>query len=222
MKLRELIFAENKINIFRIDENEDFDSEEFLDWILHPIEAKTLSADAIGNDNLDGYFIIKAIWVKVNGDLEDCYINVVMPERISEEVYIKQSDEIIRKWKHEVGEVVSAVAIEGFGVYELFYSRINPEIGLRVLRNGLKFANKKAAIAEDLAYILRDEGRNLESIEAFTTVIENEDSRYGMPSQFTFAERAELFKNTGNFERAAEDLKKSEELAKVFKKSINN
>lgn len=220
MKLRELLFVNDKIKIFQVDENNDLDSEEFLDWILQPIEAETLSEEDVEGDNLDGYFILKAIWVKENDELENCYIAVSLPERISEEVFLRENDKIVRKWIHEVGEIVPAVAIEEYGLYELFYSRINPEIGIKILREGLKTAKKKAPLADDLAYILRDEERIFEAIEAFTIAIEEGDESDGVPNQYTFEERAGLFEKTGNFEKAAEDLKKSKELAERFKRSL--
>ena len=222
MKLRELLFADDEIKTFQVDENNDLDSAEFSDWFLQPLEsAETLSAEAFESEYLDGYFIVKAIWVKENGELENCYLTVAMPERISEEVFIKLNDKIVRKWIYEVGEVVPAVAIEGFGNYELFYSKMNPEIGIKVLREGLKAAKNKAPVAEDLAYILRDEGRIPEAIEAFTMVIDEGDKRNGIPNQYTFEERAGLFEKIGNFEKAAEDLKRSKQSAEDFKNSID-
>ncbi len=189
MKLSELLFEDNKFLIFQIGEKNNFESEEFWDWILLPIESKTLSAESINNDILDGYFIIKARWIKEYGEVENCYINITMPERISDEVYIKRDNKIIRLPSYELrGEFVPSVSIEGFGVYELFYSKLQPEIGIQVLRDGLISATKKAAIAGDLAYILRDEGRHSEAIEAFTMVIEEENSEYAMPNEATFAE----------------------------------
>ena len=222
MRLKEALFRQSEINIFRVDQENDFASKGFLDWILHPIQAKTLSAKDCPDNVLDGYFIIKAIWIKENGELQDCYLDLTMPERISEEVFLLRDNEIIRQPNYKTGEVVPAVAIEGFGVYELFYSRINPEIGIQVLREGLKNAGQKVPIAEDLAYILRDEDRHSEAIEAFTIVIENEDSQYGMPNEFTFSERARLYEILGDFEKASADLRKSEEIADEFRKSMNN
>ena len=71
-------------------------------------------------------------------------------------------------------DVVPALACEGYGNYELYYSSSNPQIGIEVLRKGIHSAIDKSAPAEDLGYICRDEGQIKEAIEAFTIAL-NED-----------------------------------------------
>src|SRR5258708_19541219 len=89
------------------------------------------------------------------------------------------------------------VKISGVGVYELFYSKKRPEVGIEVLQGGLRSSAKKAAIAEDLGYILRDERRFQEAAEAFEIAVEEGPSSY-----FIYGELAGCYGETGNKELA--------------------
>lgn len=205
MKLREALFQQKDVPIYQFDS----DDENFLNWNVEPIYASTLAAEHVRDGFLDGFFIIKAILILKGGQLQDCYMDVSMPERINDYVYVLAGGEIIQTYRYQLeGEVVPAVAIEGHGVYELFYSKLKPEVGLNVLREGLRDAKKKGHIAEDMAYIFRDENRHLEAIEAFTTVIAE-----GMADEYTYWERAALLERIGDLAGAAADLEKAQSLA---------
>lgn len=209
MILGTTLFAPADFNIFRIGETADFESDDFLNWPLEPLYGATLSEDhSLVEGVLDGYFVVKAIHITGVGQAEDCYINLTAPERISDYVFLHRDGKIIRRYIHEAeGEVIAAVGVECQGLYELFYSRKEPDIGLGVLRNALKLAKKRAPIAEDMAYILRDEDRIDEAIEAFTIVIEE-----GEPNEFTFSERADLYEKIGDLEKARLDHQRSQEM----------
>lgn len=202
MKLREALFQQKAVPIYQVNS----DDENFLNWNVEPIYASTLAAEYVRDGLLDGFFIIKAILILKEGELQDCYMDVSMPERINDYVYVLASGEIIQTYSYQLeGEVIPAVAIEGHGVYELFYSRLNPEVGLNVLREGLRDATKKGHIAEDMAYIFRDENRHLEAIEAFNTVIAE-----GIANEYTYWERAALLESIGDLAGAADDLEKAQ------------
>jgi tetratricopeptide (TPR) repeat protein len=206
MKLKQALFQMPDVSIFQVDA----DDGSFLNWKVEPIIAPTLAANYVRDKILDGLFILKAVHISAEGKLEDCYLDVVMPERISETAYLQREGEIIEiKSYNAGGEIIPTVAIEGFGLYELFYSRLQPEIGLSVLRNGLKVAKQKGYIAEDMAYILRDENRKLEAIEAFDIVIAE-----GEPNEYTYLERAGLLEETGDLAGAIRDR---EEAARIVK-----
>jgi hypothetical protein len=208
MRLSDSLFALPEVQIFRIDDT-DFDSDDFLAWSLTPLVGKTLCEEHSDIDGvLDGYFVLKAVWLKPNGETESCYINITTPERIADWAFFLVDPTVVRTPIHQVeGEIVSAVAIECTGDYELFYSRTRPQIGIEILREGLKEAKNRAPIAEDLAYILRDENRHAESIAAFSIVIEE-----GNPNEYTFAERAALHQAVGNLGQADLDAEKSRKL----------
>lgn len=194
------------VSIFQVD----WDDGSFLDWEVEPIIAPTLAGDYVRDKILDGLFILKAVHISTEGELQDCYLDVVMPERISETAYFHTDEEIVEIMSHKVsGEVIPMVAIEGFGVYDLFYSRLKPEIGLSVLRNAVKVARQKSYIAEDMAYILRDENRKLEAIEAFDIVIAE-----GEPNEYSYLERAGLREETGDLAGAIRDREAASRIAK--------
>jgi tetratricopeptide (TPR) repeat protein len=116
-------------------------------------------------------------------------MDLTMPERISDYAYFVNSGAVERRYLHECnGEVICAVPIDGLGVYDLFYSRTEPELGLSVLRDGFERANRKTFIAEDLGYILRDEGRLEEAIQAFRVA-----ASAGPSSNFIYLELANLY-----------------------------
>jgi tetratricopeptide (TPR) repeat protein len=198
MKLRESLFGAESSSIYRVDSSD----ANFLNWNLEPIQTPTLR-------DHDGFFILKGLLVRTSVEPEPCYIDLSMPERISDYVYVSDGKTIRQCYRHELtsSEVVSTIAVEGFGVYELFYSKINPEAGIKVLREGLALALDKTAIAEDLGYILRDEKRIEEAIEAFSIAI-----RSGPSSYFVFIERARLFESLGRQPEADADWKSLEQM----------
>ena len=179
--------------IFRVDSAGD----EFQNWNLEPISTSTLRES-------DGFFLVRGCIIRDVIETESCFIDLCMPERVSSYVYVVAETGVTRSYHYELNgaEVVSAVAVESFGDYELFYSRKQPNVGINVLRKGLAAAVNKAAIANDLGYLLRDENRFNESIEAFSITIQA-----GPPSEFTLIERAKLLDAVGKRTEAEADWK---------------
>jgi tetratricopeptide (TPR) repeat protein len=220
MKFTEALLSFPEVAIFQIeiepDEYYEFDKpdekEDFDYWDAAPINADILSAEFVRDKILDGYFVLKALFIPNEGELRSCYIDVTMPERISERVFFKIENQIKSKYhaylegKQLKGKIIPIAAIDGFGLYELFYSKKNPEIGLEVLRNGLKISKRKKYIALDLAYILRDENRYEEAIEAFSIAITE-----GADNEYCFIERAGLFEKIGDRENAEKDKSSAKE-----------
>jgi tetratricopeptide (TPR) repeat protein len=123
------------------------------------------------------------------------------PER-NAEIIIKRN--IIRKTKVESiydqkETIIPAVASECSGNYELFYAKKNPQIGIDILKEGLNKSANKNVISEDLGYILRDEGRTEEAIEAFKI-----SEEFGPSSEYTFWELSELYGEIGQMEKQIE------------------
>lgn len=189
MKLSHALIEKDDTGIFRIEDSEKFDSENFMEWDLTPIETNVLFEE-------DGFFILRAFQITGPDEKIDCFIDLTMPERIVDYAYFMNSGTVVRKYPHECdGDVICAVPIDGYGVYDLFYSKIQPEIGLAVLRRGLELTSRKAFIAEDLGYILRDEGHLEEAIQAFSISASEEPSSY-----FIYHELAELYEQMGQTE----------------------
>lgn len=169
------------------------ESDDIRDWKLYPIDAPVLRESEISE-----FFIVKAKHLLPNGVICDCYLDLCLPERVSDYAYFPRGGEIEYRYRHECdGEVICAVPIDCFGDYELFYSRIAPDVGIHILREGLRVSPHKQYIAEDLGYILRDERRFAEAAEAFQLAANGEPS-----SPFIYGELASCYEEIGNVAKA--------------------
>jgi hypothetical protein len=184
MRLQDAIKVYPEVRVFHVRSS---DNDQTSEWDVEVSDAKVLSQK-------DGFFILKAKNILPDGSVRDCYIDVSMPERISDYVYRIHEGCLAACYHHELeGEVVCAVPICSFGIYELFYSRKLPDIGIEILKGGLKATDKRAAIAEDLGYILRDERRFREAAEAFEIAAQEGPSSY-----FIFGELAGCYDELGD------------------------
>ena len=177
------IFQEPDTKIFLVINQDD---ENELNWIIEPTQYEIIPDD-------DNTFIVKAFLIE-NNNVTDCFICITLPERIAEIVILKDSEnntKIEYLYKLE-SSVIPQVAAECYGNYELYYAKENEEIGINVLKNGLKIAKNISTVAEDLGYILRDENRIHEAIEAFKISEVNINS-----SPSTYYELSELYRELG-------------------------
>ncbi|MBI1837648.1 MAG: tetratricopeptide repeat protein [Flavobacteriia bacterium] len=183
IKLRD-IYQDKLTKIFRVI-NQDFDNE--LDFEIIPTEFETIPDEV-------GYFIIRALEVKKK-KINECFMDINTPERISDIVIKKRflrNIKISEYYNYE-GTVIPAVASNCFGVYDLYYSKENPLIGIDVLINGLEKGLNKEIVYGDLGYILRDENRNEEAIEAFKKSIE-----HGSNNPYSYLELSHLYERLGD------------------------
>ena len=189
MKLRD-IYKDGLTKVFIVTEQDD-DNE--LNWTVEPTDYELIPEE-------ENYYFVKAYEVSQNGKT-DCYIGVMTPERIAE-VVIKQNSygqtEIESIYDQEKS-IIPAIASDCFGDYELFYSKENPQLGIDILKSAITKATNKNVVAEDLGYILRDEGRVKEAIEAFKISEEN-----GPSSEYTFLELAGLYEQLGQLDKQTE------------------
>ena len=189
MKLRH-IYKDGLTKVFIVTEQDD-DNE--LNWTVDPTDYELIPEE-------ENYYFVKAYEVSQNGKT-DCYIGVMTPERIAE-VVIKQNSngqtEIESIYDQEKS-IIPAIASDCFGDYELFYSKENPQLGIDILKSAITKATNKNVVAEDLGYILRDEGRVKEAIEAFKISEEN-----GPSSEYTFLELAGLYEQLGQLDKQTE------------------
>ncbi|MBI9051645.1 MAG: hypothetical protein JEZ00_19635 [Anaerolineaceae bacterium] len=181
----ELIQALNDfpdIKIFRIES----DNDELAKWDVEPIDSPILLES-------DDYYLVKAKNILPDGKVINCYMDICLPERINDCAYFFDGEGIEKNYSYDVeGEVICAVPIDCFGIYELFYSKVNPEVGIDVLKAGLLVSQQKHIIAEDIGYILRDEGRFTEAAEMFQISVDEGPSSY-----FIFGELAECYQEIG-------------------------
>jgi hypothetical protein len=173
-------------NYFRVQDSEPSDPHE---WELEP-----LSVDLLSNTESDGYHVIKALNILPDGTTRECYIDMNLPERISDYAFFVDKGAFRFGYWHDFpGQFIPSTALDCFGVYELFYSRARPDLGIDILKRGLAIAKRKGYIAEDLGYILRDEGQLREAIDMFKISIEEGPSSY-----FIYTEVAGAYADLGD------------------------
>jgi tetratricopeptide (TPR) repeat protein len=183
MKVKD-IFADSKVKIFVVTNQSD---ENELNWEIEPTDFELLPDD-------ENTYFVKAFQV-MSDNTTDCFLGIITPERIAETVIRKTANgKTVAESIYDMeSPVIPAVASNCFGDYELYYAQENPQTGIDVLRNGLDKAKNKNVVAEDLGYILSDERRFEESIEAFKISEENEPS-----SEYTYWELSRLYEELGN------------------------
>lgn len=187
MKLLEAI----KFSKFSILEIINDDEDNPSNWDVEPVDSQILNSR-------DGYFIVKAKNILPSKEIVECYIDLTLPERISDYAYFYDGKTIQYDYLHEFkGDIICAVPIENYGNYELFYSKIKPEVGINTLKNALDILQSKSAIVEDLGYILRDESRYKEASEMFQISANSKPSSY-----FIYGELADCYKQIGDNEKA--------------------
>lgn len=189
MKLND-IYKNIITEIFIVTEQDD---DNKLNWTIKATDFELIPEE-------ENYYFVKAFEVSEN-DKTDCYIGIMTPERIAE-IVIKQYSNGKTKVESiydQEKSIIPAIASECFGDYELFYAKENPQIGIDILKSALTKATNKYVVAEDLGYILRDEGRIAEAIEAFKISEKN-----GPSSKYTFWELAGLYEQLGQIDKQTE------------------
>lgn len=189
MKLKDIFRKELQAKIFTVI---DDDNDNPLNWTIKPIDLLVIPSK-------EGHFIVAAKQVTVDKTV-DCFIDLIMPERISEIVIkLNKGKAVAEDTYDQEATVIPSVACDGFGNYELYYAKESPQVGINVLKDCLTKSKEKTAIAEDLGYIFRDEERFEEAIEAFK-ISENSTPS----SQFIYHELSQLYGHLGQKEKQLE------------------
>lgn len=175
------IFTESGCSIFVVIDDGD---EDEMEWLLSTTDFELLPDD-------ENVYIVRAIQVLKN-EATECFISIVTPERIAETVVINSGNEILLDSFME-GTFIPSIASECFGNYELYYAKENPQIGIDVLKAALPKAVNKNVVAEDLGYILRDEGQIEQAIEAFLI-----SESAGPSSEYVYFELSGLYAKLGD------------------------
>jgi tetratricopeptide (TPR) repeat protein len=190
MRLVDALTQHPDVPVFAILES---DADDISEWDVKPLNASVLTE----SDEHD-FFIVKAKNILSDGTVADCYIDIRLPERISDYAYFLRGDRVDFRYHHECdGDIICAVPIDCFGIYKLFYSKTSPDIGIEILKHGLRVSPHKTYIAEDLGYILRDESRFAEAAEMFQIAVDAEPSSY-----FIYGELADCYDKIGQTEQA--------------------
>ena len=188
MKLIKALAHYPEIHIFRVVEQSN---DNQTNWEVEPLDWVVLQES-------EGFYIVKAKHILPNGIIQDCYIDISLPERINDYAYFGDGRSLKVYYPYELeGDIICAVPIDCFGVYTLFYSKINPDIGIEILKKGLTISSRKAIIAEDLGYILRDEDRFSEAAEMLQISTDETPS-----STYIYGELAACYAKIGETEKA--------------------
>lgn len=157
-------------------------------------ELEALETDLLSDSDADGLHVMKALNLLPDGSIRECYMDMNLPERINDYAFFLENGSLRFGYRHEFpGEILPAVALDCFGVYELFYSKKQPQLGIDILKRGLAIAGRKHYIAEDLGYIFRDERRFREAAEMFKIAVDEGPSCY-----FIYGELAGCYAELGD------------------------
>lgn len=191
MKIKDIVTKKTDINIFKVVKEK---SDNPLDWKIKTTKYKLIP-------DTETHCIVRAKMIDSDKNVSDCFINISLPERIADFVIYTTDNGLEFKGIYEMEkiDVIPAIASDAFGVYELYYSKNNPDIGIEILKQGLSLSEDPSVIAEDLGYILRDENRHQEAIDAFLI-----SERYGVSSEYIFREIRDLYINLNNKIKAEE------------------
>lgn len=191
------IFTSKQINLFVVTDKE---TNNPLEWEIAPTDFDLIP------DTENTYFV-KAKQVFAEKTI-DCFISIEVPERIVDYVIkpCHNGNTASESIYDQEYSIIPAVASNCFGNYELYYARENPQVGIDILKAGLPKAKQKNVVAEDLGYILSDENRIEEAIEAFLISEQNQPS-----SEFIYSELSELYRIIGASDKQSEYLIKYKE-----------
>ncbi len=146
------------------------DSDDINDWILKPLSYEKSVPE------LDDTFLIVQAINPQDKTSNKYFLDFSLPEIINDHVYIVKDNRLVQKDSYEIEGVIPNVAFEGFGNYELYYSKDNPQVGIDILKEGLKTAKNKTFIYATLGYIYRDEDKKDKAIDAFTQALNLDSS----------------------------------------------
>jgi hypothetical protein len=224
MLLGSSMFEDPDINIYMVDKDAWWDAQtdevifdaseedDYRHWVISPINTPILSAKTLGVDRLDGFFLVRGVIIpeSCEGVRAECFIGVAMPERIVDYTFVNIDGKIVEsslrtKW----GRAVPSIAIDETGNYELYHVPGCPDYGISVLRKGLESSGNSWPIVQDLAYILRDEHRRQEAVDAFSLLIEKEPDHL---LEYGYYERAWLYGLLGQHEAKERDEQMVESL----------
>jgi tetratricopeptide (TPR) repeat protein len=209
MKLTDAMFKEPWRAYQVVEDVVDDGPDNFKDWEVKPLSGPTLASEDVEGE-LQGLFIIAAQLVTAEAVPQPCYLDLVLPERIAEHHFRHDAGSVSKGRGRRLlnGTVIPSIGIEKFGNYTLFLAKENPSAGIDVLNNGMPNARHRDYLAYDLAFLLRDQKRYEEAIDAFSIVLEE-----GHPAEISailhtlYKERGQLHAAIGQLERAEADLR---------------
>jgi hypothetical protein len=151
MELKE-IFNNNNCNIYKVINF--YETENIENWKIEETDYQLIPES--NEDMYDAYFVIKA-FVVTDDKVEDCFIDICIPERISEFIFRMVDNKLIFENTIEKKlTTVPAMASEQYGDSELYFIKQNPQIGIDILKKGIQISKNSSAINDDLTYIYEE------------------------------------------------------------------
>ena len=177
--------------LFHFDEDiavliEDID-DDAGNWRLQKSNEKLIP-------NVDGLYFAKGIILSA-GATQPCFVGLITPERALEFVIVQTGEDTVEVLNVEdvEGDVIPTIGSKCFGNYELYYSKINPQKGIDVLKQAIENNGKLSPLCEDIGYISRDENMLKNSIDAFEASVNNNQS-----SEYIYHELSQLYLQLGD------------------------
>jgi len=189
MRIKDIVSKKTEVSIFTVVKEK---SDNPLDWKIMAREDKLIP-------DIEAHCIVRAKMIDSDKNVSDCFINISLPERIVDYVIYQTENGLEYKESYELEDVVPAIASIAFGNYEVYYSKNDPDVGIEILRQSLNLAKDPSVIAEDLGYILGDENRHQEAIDAFLI-----SEKHGVSSEYIFQEIRDLYIELDNKTKAEE------------------
>src|SRR4051794_36892515 len=108
----EAVSASPNAKFFRVV---DSSAQDPAEWKLEPLET-----DLLSDRDSDGVHVMKALNLLPDDSARECYMDMSLPERISDYVFFVENGSLRFGYHHEFpGQIIPAVALDCFGVYEL-------------------------------------------------------------------------------------------------------
>lgn len=153
MKLNE-IFQNNDCPIYKVINF--YETEKIENWVVEKTDYQLIPES--NNELYDAHFVVKGFLIE-GSNIEKCFIDVCIPERISEFVFRNKNDNfIIENIIDNNLKTIPAVASEQYGDPELYYLKENPKLGIEILKKGKEISANPSAIDDDLTYIYEEIG----------------------------------------------------------------
>jgi tetratricopeptide (TPR) repeat protein len=203
MKLSQALFKE-PWQAYQVVTDVDDDGDSFSDWELQPLMGPTLAPEDV-DDVFQGLFIIAAQAVSTSAAPQSCYMDLTLPERIAEHHFLLTDGRITRRrgLHPQNATVIPAIGIEALGVYKLYFAKQNPSAGINILKSGMEQARDRSYLAYDLAFLLRDEKRYGEAIDALTVFLKEHSEPH--LAHILYNERSRMYAALGQADKAGED-----------------
>ncbi len=152
MNLREM-FQHTDCKIFIV--TNFYESDKIEDWTVEPTDYQLIPES--NHDLWDAYFVVKGFLLKDGNIIDNCFVDLGIPERVSEHCIRFIDNRVVVEYTFvSEFQTIPSVASEQYGDPELYYVKENPQLGIEILLKGKQISNNTSAIEDDLDYIYEE------------------------------------------------------------------